>query len=65
MAGRKLRFTDGQQAAILDHFIRGGDVTAGGVLHAVTSAAQAQAGPDAAWEMESAALRALDLAAAG
>jgi hypothetical protein len=60
--GQRLRFTEEQQAAILDHFIRGGDVTAGGVMHAVTSVAQTLADPDAAWEMESAALRALDLA---
>jgi hypothetical protein len=34
------------------------------VLHAVTSAAQTLTDPDAAWDMESAALRALELAAA-
>jgi hypothetical protein len=47
----------------LGHFIRGGDITAGGVMHAVTSAAQIQDDADTAYEMESAALRALDLAA--
>ncbi len=61
---QRLRFTDAQQHDILAHFIRGGDVTAGGVMHAVTSAAQAQADADTAHEMESAALRALDIAAA-
>ena len=59
----RLRFTDAQQHDILDHFIRGGDLTAGGVMHAVTSAAQIQDDADTAHEMESAALRALDLAA--
>jgi hypothetical protein len=59
-----LPFTDAQQADILNHFIRGGDVTAGGVMHAVTSVAQTLADADAAHEMESLALRALDLAAA-
>ena len=39
---QRLRFTDAQQNDILTHFIRGGDVTAGGVMHAVTSAAQTQ-----------------------
>ena len=47
----------------LDHFIRGGDITAGGVMHAITSAAQVRDNADTAHEMESAALRALDLAA--
>lgn len=60
----RLRFTGAQQHDILDHFIRGGDLTAGGVMHAVTSAAQIQDDADTAHEMESAALRALDLAAA-
>jgi hypothetical protein len=39
------------------------DLTAGGVMHAVTSAAQIQDDADTAHEMESAALQALDLAA--
>jgi hypothetical protein len=60
----RLRFADAQQHDILEHFIRGGDLTAGGVMHAVTSAAQVQEDADTAHEMESAALRALDLAAA-
>jgi hypothetical protein len=58
------RFTDDQQAAILDHFIGGADRTAGGVLQAVTSAAQAQEDADAAYEMERLGLRAMTLAAA-
>ena len=61
---QRLRFTDAQQADILSHFIRGGDVTAGGVMHAVTSVAQTQDDADTAHEMESLALRALDFAAA-
>ena len=60
---QRLRFTDAQQHDILDQFIRGGDLTAGGVMHAVTSAAQIQDDADTAHEMESLALRALDLAA--
>ena len=60
---QRLRFTDNQQAGILNHFIRGGDLTAGGVMHAVTSVAQTLTDADAAHEMESAALRALELAA--
>jgi hypothetical protein len=61
---QRLRFTDTQQAGILNHFIRGGDLTAGGVMHAVTSVAQTLTDADDAYEMESAALRALELAAA-
>ena len=57
---QRLRFTDAQQADILAHFIRGGDVTAGGVMHAVTSVAQTLDDADAAHEMESLALRALE-----
>lgn len=61
---QRLRFTEEQQASILNHFILGGDITAGGVMHAVTSVAQTLTDPDAAWEMESSALRALEFAAA-
>ncbi|MEU8278386.1 DUF932 domain-containing protein [Microbispora bryophytorum] len=61
----KLRFTDDQQREILRHFIRGGDLTAGGVMHAVTSVAQTIDDADTAHEMEAQALRALHLAASG
>ncbi len=64
VVSQRLRFTDAQQADILGHFIRGGDVTAGGVMHAVASVAQTLDDADAAHEMESAAVRALDIAAA-
>jgi hypothetical protein len=62
--GSQLRFSEEQQATILDHFIDGRDRTAGGVLHAVTSAAQTQTDADTAYEMERAGLRAMSLAAA-
>jgi hypothetical protein len=61
---QRLRFTDAQQKDILNHFIRGGDVTAGGVMHAVTSVARTLDDADTAHEMESQALRALEAAAA-
>ena len=57
------RYTEAQQSAILDHFIKGGDLTAGGIMHAVTSAAQVQADGDTAWDLENSALDALSLAA--
>jgi hypothetical protein len=59
----QLRYTQAQQDDILSHFIAGGDLTAGGIMHAVTSAAQVQDDGDAAWDLESTALDALRLAA--
>jgi hypothetical protein len=63
VVSQRLRFTDDQQRDILSHFIRGGDVTAGGILHAVTSVARTLPDGDAAHEMEAAGLRALEIAA--
>jgi len=63
VVSQRLRFTDVQQAGIMSHFIRAGDVTAGGILHAVTSVAQTLPDADAAHEMESQGLRALEIAA--
>jgi len=60
----QLRYTQARQDDILSHFIAGGDLTVGGIMHAVTSAAQVQGDGDAAWDMESTALDALRLAAA-
>lgn len=61
---KELVFTDEEQAGILNHFIRGGQMTAGGVLNAVTSFAQTVESPDAAFELESKALKTLDLVSA-
>ena len=60
---QRLWFTGEQQKTILNHFIRGGDLTAGGVMHAVTSTAHTLSDADTAHEMEAQALPALDLAA--
>ncbi|MEV6987330.1 DUF932 domain-containing protein [Sphaerisporangium sp. NPDC051017] len=65
LVSQQLRFSDQQQDAILGHFIKGGDLTAGGVMHAVTSVAQTLTDADTAHEMESRALQALQLAARG
>jgi len=62
--GKALRFTAEQQATILAHFIGGSDITSGGVLHAVTSAAQTLDDADAAHDLERCGLRAMALAAA-
>ncbi|MEV6930158.1 hypothetical protein AB0M46_37530 [Dactylosporangium sp. NPDC051485] len=63
VVGKQLRFTEEQQDNILAHFIRGGDISAGGVMHAVTSVAQTLADADAAFELESVAIQAMRLAA--
>lgn len=60
---KKLQYTDAQTATILDHFIRGGQVTAGGVMQAVTSAAQLETDGDAAAALEASAFEALRVAA--
>ncbi len=63
VVAQRLRFTEDQQKAILAHFIRGADLTAGGVLHAVTSVAQTLPDADTAHDMEARALTAMQLAA--
>jgi hypothetical protein len=63
IVAQRLRFTGEQQKTILSHFIRGGDLTAGGVMHAVTSTAQTVPDADTAHDMEAQALPALELAA--
>ncbi|MEV7264658.1 DUF932 domain-containing protein [Micromonospora aurantiaca] len=60
---KRLGFTQDQQTSILSHFIRGADVSAGGVLHAITATAQTLDDGDAAYDMESKAVAAMELAA--
>jgi hypothetical protein len=60
---RQLAFTEAQQADILDHFIRGGQMTAGGVMQAVSSVAQTVADGEAAADLEAAAIPAMAAAA--
>ena len=62
--GAQLRFTDAQQTTILDHFLAAADRTTGGILQAVTSAAQTLDDADTAYDMERVGLRAMTLAAA-
>ena len=59
---KSLGFSDDLSDTILGQFIKGGDVTAGGFLHAVTAAAHEQSDPDTAAMLEESALRALDAA---
>lgn len=56
-------FSDAEQASILDLFIKSGDLTAGGVMQAVTAAAQTLDNPDRAAEFEDLALDVLATAA--
>jgi hypothetical protein len=58
---KELGFSEAQRKTVFDHFLRGGQFTAGGVMNAITSAAQVQADGDTAAEMEGTALRALEL----
>ena len=60
---KTMGYTADQQAGVLDHFIRGGVVTAGGIMHAVTSWAQEIDDADRAWEFQSSALDAMQAAA--
>jgi hypothetical protein len=58
------KFSDETADAILGHFVRGGQLTAGGVMQAVTSVAQTLDDADTAHDLEAQAVRVLDLAAA-
>ncbi len=64
VVAQRLRYGETEAAGILDHFIRGGDTTAGGILHAVTAYAQVVPDADEAAELEDSALRAMEVAAA-
>lgn len=61
---KRLAFDEATQNAVFAMFIEGGDITAGGVMQAVTAAAQQTVDADKAHDMESLALRALEFAAA-
>ena len=63
VVAQRLRFSEEQQRDILVHFIRGADLSAGGVMHAVTSVAQTIEDADTAYEMEGQALTAMQVAA--
>lgn len=62
---KKLSFTEAETATILEHFLSSGQQrTAGGILHAITSAAQTVDNPDRAYELETVAVKAMQLAGA-
>lgn len=61
--GKELRFSDEKIRDTLNAFILGGQMTAGGVLNAVTAAVQTVADADEAYDIEAQAMRVLELAA--
>jgi len=63
VVGQKLQFSEAQREDVLRHFILGGQPTCGGVLNAITSAAQFVADPDEAAAMESKAVQGMQVAA--
>ncbi|MEU5436498.1 DUF932 domain-containing protein [Streptomyces sp. NPDC020719] len=64
VVSKQLSITDTVRDSILSHFIQGGQLTAGGVMQALTSVAQTLPDADAAHELEARALPALSAAAA-
>jgi hypothetical protein len=54
-------FTEAEQADILSCFIKGGVTTSGGIMHAVTAAAQMAADPDRAAALEQSGVKAMTL----
>ena len=57
--GKKMNYSDAERASILEHFIAGGQQTAGGLLNAITSTAQVVTDADEANRLEESALEAL------
>lgn len=62
LVAKKLGFDQSAQDNVFAHFLQGGDLTAGGVMHAVTSAAKLEKDADKAADMEGSAIQALELA---
>jgi hypothetical protein len=61
---KKLTFDQATLDGVLEMFVRGGDLTAGGVMQAVTAHAQRLPDADRASALEDQGLRALEFAAA-
>jgi hypothetical protein len=62
IVAKQLSFSEDTARLVLDHFIRGGPTTAGGILQAVTSVAQVVNDADLHFELEQVGLQALDIA---
>lgn len=63
VVAKRFAFSEGEAASILGHFIAGGQLTAGGIMQAVSSVAQTIEDGDAAAELESRAVPAMAFAA--
>ena len=62
---KKMLYSDVEQKSILDHFIAGGQTTAGGIMQAITATAQTVDDADEATRLEDGAIEALALAGRG
>jgi hypothetical protein len=60
---KEMRWSEQQRDDVLAHFIAGADLTAGGVMHAVSSLAQTVPSADAAYDLERQAIPAMRRAA--
>ncbi len=60
--GKALNYSDEHIKGVLDHFVLGGQLTAGGICQAVTSFAQTVPDADAAYALEESAIQAMELA---
>ena len=58
---KALLFTKAEQQGVLDHFIKGGQMTSGGVMQAVTSFAQTVQDADRAQKVQESGVRAMTL----
>jgi hypothetical protein len=61
---KRLALTDGEKTSVLQHLIRGGDLSAWGLANAVTRTAEDAADYDRATELETAGGRVIELAPA-
>lgn len=59
--GKKLQFSEPERESVLAHFILGGQMTAGGVANAITSASQTLDSADRAHHLDTSAVAAMEL----
>lgn len=63
VVAKKLSFDKATANGVLDFFVKGGQLTAGGVMQAVTAFAQTVDDPDKAYSLQTTGVRAMELAA--
>jgi hypothetical protein len=59
--GKRLAYSEEQAKGVLDFFIKGGQLTAGGIVNAVTAYSQTVEDADEAYDLEASALRVLQV----